>query len=610
MSGFAGVVSLDGAPPDALLLERMAETLAFRGPDGTHITTKPGAGLCFTFLRTGPAPQCPSQPCSLDGNVWLLGDVRLDGRDDLRRKLEQHGDEFHGEVTDEELVLRAWRRWREGSLPDLIGDYSFALWDADARQLWCARDLMGARPFFFAQVANRLYFSNTLNTIRCAPDISATLDDRFIGDFLVQGSCSYPERTAFQQISRLPAGHALRFSNAGLAVHRFTSLPIEDPLWLKHEREYVEQFRGLLQQAVRERLPHGPAAVLMSGGLDSTSIAAIATKIAKESGSYASLRAHTVDYRPLFDDEEGYYASLAAEHLGIPIDILRGASCIPYEGWSDSKLRMPEPCHEPFLLLGNHQYQRVRADACVALTGCGGDDLLTGQAWPYLVYLLRRLRFGKIGNVFGRYILKHGRIPPLRAGFRARLQRLMGCGEPMLEYPGWLAPTFQKQQHLPERWLELQQTRKNTHPLHPIGHRGLSSEFWSSIFESDDAAWTGAALEMRAPFLDQRVIRYLLRLPPVPWCMHKELLRQTMRGLLPERIRARPKLPLLGDPLRIHAESGSWSPLGLSEPASKMRMFVDWDQLSPTLVGAQSSDLWSDLRPVSLNYWLKAVEKE
>jgi asparagine synthase (glutamine-hydrolysing) len=128
--------------------------------------------------------------------------------------------------------------------------------------------------------------------------------------------------------------------------------------------------------------------------------------------------------------------------------------------------------------------------------------------------------------------------------------------------------------------------------------------------ESDDAAWTGAALEMRAPLLDQRVLRYLLRLPPVPWCMHKELLRQTMRGLLPERIRTRPKVPLLDDPLRIHAESGSWKPLGLSEPVAQTRMFVDWEQLGATLVSAPSSDLWADLRPVSLNYWLKAVEKE
>jgi asparagine synthase (glutamine-hydrolysing) len=610
VSGFAGVVSLDGAPPDAQLLERMAERLAFRGPGGTHITKKPSAGFCFTFLRTGPAPQCPSQPCSLDGRTWLLGDVRLDGRDDLRRKLEQHGDEFHGEVTDEELVLRAWHRWREDALPDLIGDYSFALWDAEARQLLCARDLMGARPFFYAQSGSRLYFSNTLNAIRCAPEISSALDHHFVGDFLLQGWCSYPERTAFKEISRLPAGHALHYSAAALHAHRFTSLPVEEPLWLKREEDYVEQFRELLEQAVGERLPSGPAAVLMSGGLDSTSIAAIATKIATKSGSQASLRAHTVDYRPLFNDEEGYYASLAAEHLGISIEILRGGSCIPYEGWSDSEPRTPEPCHEPFLLLSNQQYGRVWSDASVALTGCGGDDVLTGQAWPHLVYLLRRLRFGKIGKVFGRYILKHGRIPPLRAGFRGRLQRLLGRSEPMPEYPGWLAPTFQKQQHLPERWFELQQAPKNIHPLHPIGHTGLSSGFWPSIFESDDAAWTDVALEIRAPLLDQRVLRYLLRLPPVPWCMHKELLRQTMRGLLPERIRTRPKVPLLGDPLRMHAESGSWSPLRLSEPASGLRVFVDWEQLGSTLVGARSSDLWSELRPVSLNYWLKGVEKQ
>src|SRR5258708_11112022 len=122
MSGFAGVVSLDGAPPDARLLDRMAQTLAFRGPDGTHITTKPGAGFCFTFLRTGPAPQCPSQPCSLDGRTWLLGDVRLDGRDGLRRKLEQHGDEISPNVTAEELELRARHRWRRNAPPDLLRD--------------------------------------------------------------------------------------------------------------------------------------------------------------------------------------------------------------------------------------------------------------------------------------------------------------------------------------------------------------------------------------------------------------------------------------------------------------------------------------------------------
>src|SRR5438270_9636140 len=143
VSGFAGVVSLDGAPPDRELLQRMAKVLAFRGPDATNIVAQGSAGFVFTFLRTGPAPQCPSQPCTLDGRVWLLGDIRLDGRDDLRLKLEQHGDHFETKPTDEELVLRAWRRWGEAALPELIGDYSFAVWDSQARRLVCARDLIG-----------------------------------------------------------------------------------------------------------------------------------------------------------------------------------------------------------------------------------------------------------------------------------------------------------------------------------------------------------------------------------------------------------------------------------------------------------------------------------
>src|SRR5271168_3063128 len=99
MSGFAGIVRADGGTPDAKLIERMAEALAFRGPDATQIWLRPGAGFCFTLLRTGPSPQVGTQPYSLDGRVWLLGDVRLDGREELRRRLEQHGERISADAT-------------------------------------------------------------------------------------------------------------------------------------------------------------------------------------------------------------------------------------------------------------------------------------------------------------------------------------------------------------------------------------------------------------------------------------------------------------------------------------------------------------------------------
>jgi len=610
MSGFAGIVSLDGASADAHLLERMTERLAFRGPDGTNITTKPGAGFCFTFLRTGPAPQCPSQPCSLDGRVWLLGDVRLDGRNDLRRKLEQHGDEFDGDVTDEELVLRTWRRWGEEGLPVLIGDYAFALWNAEARKLWCARDLMGARPFFYAQAGNHLYFSNTLDAIRCAPDISTALDAHFIGDFLLQGWCSYPERTAFRDIRRLPAGHMLRWSHGGLDVRKYTLLAIDAPLLLKREEEYVERFRELLETAVRERLPSGRVAILMSGGLDSTSVAAVVVRSARKAGLPLDLRAFTVDYRPLFDDQEGLLASLAAQHIGISIEIASGASYFPYAGWDAAPPPLPEPVHEPFQSLYVKQYERVAQHARVALNGYGGDGALTGQAWPYLIDLTRKLQFGKIGSTFGGYILKHRRIPPLRADFRARIRRLVKPSDPMATYPRWLAPDFENTLRLRERWRELLQPPESVHPWHTKAYATLSSPYWPIVLENDDAARIGAPVESRAPLLDLRVQRFLLQVPPVPLCINKELVRRMASGLLPERIRLRPKTPFEGDQVALQTSTYGWSPMPLPEPPKRWRQFVNWEGLAGTLQRQAICFPWPNLRPISLLYWIRGIEND
>ena len=608
MSGFAGIISLDGAPPDKHLLERMAQALAFRGPDGSHITTKPGAGFCFTFLRTGPAPQCPSQPCSLDGNVWLIGDVRLDGRDDLRRKLDQHGDETEEDVTDEELVLRAWRRWREDCLPDLIGDYSFALWDSEARQLWCARDLMGARPFFYAQAENCLCFSNTIGAVRRVPTVSRELDNHFIGDFLLQGSCPDQTRSAFRDISRLPAGHTLRVSSDGIRVSRFSSLPIEEPLWLKREEEYVEHFRGLLAQAVMDRLPHNSAAIYMSGGLDSTSIAAIAADRGPKSRRPSSVHAYCVDCQPLFDDQEGRLAAQVAEHLSIPIEIWSHSSWLPFEGWDEKKGLTPEPSQEPYFGSLVEHYRRVSQQARVALTGYGGDGVLTGQSWPYLVYLARRNRMVTIATALGKYFGKHGRIPPLRGGFRARLNRFRR-GSAMAEYPQWLSPKFEMEMHLHDRWCELMKVPEKCHPWYPDAHTMLNAGYWPEILEREDAEWIRVPLESRSPFLDRRLLQFLLRVPPVPLCIDKELLRRAMTGMLPEEVRLRPKVPLAGDPLVLQFGSGKWSPLPLPKPAVSVGLFVSWEMVYHVLANSSGDSLWRDMRALLLNNWLKSVEK-
>ncbi len=394
------------------------------------------------------------------------------------------------------------------------------------------------------------------------------------------------------------------YSDGELCVRCYTDFPIEEPLWLTRPEEYVERFQELLEKAVRDRLPRRPCGIFLSGGLDSTSVAAVACKIAKKDGASGQLRAYTVDCRPIFNDEEGYLASLVAENLGISIEILSAASCLPYEGWEDSLGRTPEPCHDPFLLLSQRQYRQVQGHARVVLSGYGGDDILTGQAWPYLTYLFHRRRFGTIVKTFGRYILKHGRIPPLRAGFRTRLRRWVGRTNPLTEFPQWLEPHFAERHNLRGRWQELQKSPKTAHLLHPIAFAGFSSKYWASLLESEDAGWTGVPVELRAPLLDQRLLRFLLRVPPVPWCMEKALLREAMSGMLPEEVRTRPKTPLLGDLIKHSIESKTWRPLPLPEPTAELRGFVDWEQLGTTLETGAGSTLWVELRPVSLCYWL------
>jgi asparagine synthase (glutamine-hydrolysing) len=610
MSGFAAIISLNGAPPDFRLLERMAHSLAFRGPDGTHITTQLGAGFCFTFLRTGPAPQCPSQPCSLDGRVWLLGDVRLDGRNDLRRKLEQHGQAISPDVTDEELILHTWNLWSEGGIANLIGDYAFALWDAEARCLRCWRDLMGARPLFYAKASDHLYFSNTLNAVRCAPAISKVLDDYFIGDFLLEGWNLDGIRTAFRDISRLPAAHMLRYSTQALDVSRFTSLPIEEPLQLNREEDYVEQFREILEQAVLERSPRGPAAVLMSGGLDSTSVAAIAQHNAKQRKLPLELRAFTLDYQPLFDDREGQLATAVAKFIGIPIKIQSGASHVPFSGWDDQLPPMPEPCHDPFRRLYIEQNRQIAEHARVVLNGYGGDGVLTGELWPYLRHLIRRRHFWQLGKDFGGFALKHRRIPPLRAGFRSALKGWLNPKDPMEQYPKWLSPDFEKTVALRDRWQELQKPLESAHPWHPKAHSILNGLFFSSILEAEEPTWSGVPLVPRAPLLDVRLQRFLLRVPPLPLCVDKELLRKALRGLLPKEVLSRRKTPFEGDQVAMQVEKHLWNPLPLPQPARALQKFVVWDTLAERMRTVPITFPWADLRPVSLAYWLRGIERD
>jgi asparagine synthase (glutamine-hydrolysing) len=604
MSGYFGVVRRDGKAIDKNLLQRLATKLQFRGADQTSMWAGPEIGGCFTFLETGPAKQAKQQPVVLDGRYYLWGDLRLDGRKELIARLaDGTAAHFDDDVSGEDLLLLAWRRWGADCLSQMIGDYSFALWDEAEKCLWCARDFVGARPFFYAATPQALYFGNTLNSFRGLADISEDLDADFLADFLLNGFSSDPERTVYRQIRRLPAGHVLKYANGEVDVRRFLTLAVEEPLRLAKPDDYMQAYRELLEVAVRDCLPAGAAALYLSGGLDSASVCAMAAKIAEESNQRDQLKAFTVSWQPLIADEEAAYAQLTASQLCLQQIVLAEPLALPFEFVST-----PEPTTEAFWGRAQRQYRTISQHARVVLAGDGGDDVLTGQAWPYLKYLWQQGAWAGIAKEFGEYIIRNGKIPALRGGFRSKLAQWLPEKEAQAILPEWFSENLQQRaKHLKEMQVA-QLPKVETHPLHPAAYAALHSGYWASVLEEEDAGWTGVPLETRAPLLDLRLLRFLLRLPPVPWCVNKDLTRGAMQGRLPEAVLNRPKTPLPEDPLPASIKANSWRPAPPQPPPEAIRQYIQWEKWLATLQTTQGSLDCENLRPLSLVQWLKGIE--
>jgi asparagine synthase (glutamine-hydrolysing) len=611
VSGFFGMLRQDGQPVNPQLLEAISEKMNFRAPDGQNSWWRDNLGSCFAFMRTGPAKQAPQQPVTWCERFCLWGDIRLDARKELYAQVADPGAMGLEKVSDEELLLRAWAKWGASSLERVIGDFSFALWDAKEQILWCARDFIGPRPFFYAHVGGLFCFSNTMQILRAVPEVSGELNEYFIGDFLLDGCTLDLWGTVYRDIRRLPAGHVLKMVGTDATVHRFRKLPIEEPLRFQRAEEYVELYRDLLNTAVKDRLPSAATSLHLSGGLDSAMICAVASQIAAAQGQKGNLKAFTVSCNPFFQDPEPALAKATAQHLGIDHVILEEQMVQIFEQTRDPNELAPEPDTDLFFAWQRRNSQKIAAHSNVVLSGEGGDEVLTGRSWPYLAHLWKSRNWKDIVCDFGDYLCTHWSIPPLRAGIRTKVREFVKRTDPFEDYPQWLNEDFSRRLNLQQRWLQMKASPQATeHPLHPIAYEILHSGICARGLETDDAGGNRVNLESRAPLLDLRLLAFLLRLPPVPWCMNKELSRRAMEGSLPRIILSRPKTPLKQDPVEACSKNQEWIRRLPKVAPCQMEVFVNWEKWCETLCDSKGSLKATIVRPASLFFWLKAVETQ
>lgn len=597
----------NGAPMDRALLSLLTDFLSDRGPDARVVWSASSIGMAHALLRTTRESAGEQQPAQLDGRLWIVADVRLDARKELINELKGANQDVRSNAPDCELVLHAYAAWGSASMDRLRGDFSFAIWDAGHQQLFCARDHFGIKPFYYAQLGEIFLCSNTLNCIRLHPHVSDALNDAAIGDFLLFGLNYDSATTTFRDIQRLPPAHSLTASPQGLQIQRYWAPPTEGRIRYAKPAEYVENFQSILETAVKDRLRTERVGILLSGGLDSSSVAAVAKGIGTKNAQFTEIRGYTYVYEWLIPDREGDYAREVSEFLRIPVKFIGMDEAELFSRLDDREVNWPEPIESPFLAAISDAYRKISMDCRILLSGEGSDNLMDFQMWPYVGDLRRQGEWRRLLTEVANYLWV--RPFPWR-GIRARTLRLIRKAPSRPAYPNWLAPEFSRCMNLEARWKEQNQLPKSwrAHPIHPRGHGSLSLPQWTHMFEQADPGATGYPVETCYPFLDLRMVNYLLAIPPFPWFFNKTLLREVMAERLPERVRTRPKTPLQGDPMlaRIQLPDGRWKGMSL---CVELDRYVDRSALKALHGKMNAEQASSNARPYCLNIWLQSARR-
>ena len=305
MCGIAGIIG----KVDEGLIQSMTRMLAHRGPDGEGYFSSDDVALGHRRLSIIDLESGQQPMTTADGRYTIVFNGEIYNFRDLRRQLESQGARFHTR-SDTEVLLEAYAAWGRESLEKLRGMFAFAVWDAKEHRLFAARDRLGVKPFYYAQLSKGLIFASEMKGLLAHPSVKRELDYASLDDFLAYLYVPAP-RTIFQGISELPPAHWLEWQDGRLRLSRYWELEFRPEK--RHLQDYVEELQQVLSEAVGLRLVSDvPLGIFLSGGLDSSTMAALMARHAAE-----PVRTFTLGFvkgEELFS--EWGYARIVSEKIG------------------------------------------------------------------------------------------------------------------------------------------------------------------------------------------------------------------------------------------------------------------------------------------------------
>jgi asparagine synthase (glutamine-hydrolysing) len=541
--------------PDPAVLRRMNDRLTHRGPDDEGFFVQGPAGLAMRRLKiidlaTGHQPMTGE-----DRRVWVVFNGEIYNYRELTRTLAARGHAF-ATLSDTEVIVHGFEDRGVESITDLEGMFAFAVWDEPARTLVLARDRLGIKPLYYALLPDQLVFASELRALVEHPAVDRRLDITALSRYLAHEYVPAPH-AILRSVRKLPAGHWLSYTEGRVKV---------EPYWDVHfgrrgpvvEAEAIEALRMTLDASVRRHLVSDvPLGIFLSGGVDSSTVAAFAARHAP-----GRLKTFSIGFEdPSFDE------SAHARRVARALDTDHHEEILSPHAALDVVDRLPDLLDEPLgdaSLLPTYLLSRfTRRSVTVALSGDGGDELFAG----YPTYQAHRLAsaFGLLPRWLRRGVVRPAieRLPvsldDLSLDFRLR-RFVAGLDHQDVErhalWLGSFTPTEQRElftadalARLPappsyDAFHEILAHAASAQGLERMLYLDLKGYLGEGVLTKVDRASMACSLEVRVPLLDRCVVELAASLPmrlKLRGLTTKYALKRAAREVLPKEILARPK---------------------------------------------------------------------
>ena len=562
MCGICGILDLRGNGFPGEELEAMSDVLRHRGPDDQGSLRSGPVALGFRRLSIVDLAGGHQPMCNEDRSVWIVFNGEIYNHTELRPSLEKLGHRFASN-SDTETIIHLYEEYSDDCVSHLRGMFAFAIWDARRNRLFCARDRLGIKPFYYALTDDRFAFASEIKALFKLHDLKAQLNRRALPEFFTFGYLSAQE-TLYHNVYKLLPGHRLCIDLASKKpqpeVTQYWDLNNAPQARLLDEAQYVSQFRELFTDTVRSHLMSDvPLGVFLSGGLDSSSIAAVMASLKEE-----RIQTFSVGYAEN-QCSELPYARAVAEHIGAEYnEVILGPedffTSLPQLIWYEDE-PLVWPSSVALFFVSRLASEKVK----VVLTGEGGDELFAG----YLKYrvALWNLRGGPLYRAFvPRFVqqtVRKALASDLGPDWMLRKLRHSFLYHPesfeQIYFDNFYAAFPQYEQpHLFDNALndELRDVNAYANSMRYFPANGLNGNALNDLLYMDiktylvellmkqDQMSMAASIESRVPFLDHKVVEFAASLPArckLRFSSGKYLLRKAMARHLPREVLRRNK---------------------------------------------------------------------